>query len=113
MYLQAGCFSIVLECVSEQTATLLTQLLNVPTIGIGSGNGCSGQVLVFHDLTGFSVGRVPKLARQYTNLTKQAQSALKRYSAEVKAREFPAKGLSFLSDCIGFDLYWIVLNCIV
>jgi 3-methyl-2-oxobutanoate hydroxymethyltransferase len=86
----AGCFAIVLEAVPAQVATRITQSLSVPTIGIGSGRGCDGQVLVFHDLLGLYDGKAPRFVKRYADLATETRSALERYAADVRSGTFPA-----------------------
>ncbi|KAG0290743.1 hypothetical protein BGZ96_005815 [Linnemannia gamsii] len=86
---EAGCFAIVLEAVPEPVATHVTNILNIPTIGIGAGVGCSGQVLVQQDMLGL-YGRVPKFCKTYRSLADEIVGALKEYSADVKSGAFPA-----------------------
>jgi 3-methyl-2-oxobutanoate hydroxymethyltransferase len=85
----AGCFAIVLEAVPAQVALRITQSLNVPTIGIGSGRGCDGQVLVFHDLLGLYDGKAPRSVKRYADLAADTRSALERYAADVRSGAFP------------------------
>ena len=73
---EAGCFSIVLECVPDAVATMVTEAVPVPTIGIGAGANCDGQVLVFHDLLGLNGGRAPKFVRRYADLRGDATAAV-------------------------------------
>jgi 3-methyl-2-oxobutanoate hydroxymethyltransferase len=86
---EAGCFSIVLEAIPAPVATRITRELTVPTIGIGAGAGCDGQVLVWHDVLGLSIGHVPRFVKQYADLASSALSALERYAADVRAGRFP------------------------
>jgi 3-methyl-2-oxobutanoate hydroxymethyltransferase len=86
---QAGCFSIVLECVPAAVAERITPSLRIPTIGIGSGAACDGQVLVFHDLLGLYEGRSPRFVKRYADLATTIRQALERYGAEVRAGAFP------------------------
>lgn len=88
----AGCFAIVLEAVPAEVAALITNKLSIPTIGIGAGAGCSGQVLVQYDMTGnFPPGRfLPKFVKQYGNVWGETLKAIETYRDEVKAREYPA-----------------------
>lgn len=88
---EAGCFSLVLESVPEEVATEISNRLQIPTIGIGAGAGCDGQVLVLHDLLGLFERFTPKFVRRYADLHQQAQAALQTYAAEVKQRAFPAE----------------------
>jgi 3-methyl-2-oxobutanoate hydroxymethyltransferase len=85
----AGAFAVVLELVPAEIATLISQQLTIPTIGIGAGPGCDGQVQVFHDVLGFFDERVPKHTKQYMQGGAQILTALTQYKAEVEAREFP------------------------
>ena len=86
------CEWIVLELVPEKIAKLITEKISSPTIGIGSGRYCSGQVLVFHDLLGLNpVEFKPKYLKQYANLKKEAVRAVKKYAKEVREGKFPQK----------------------
>ncbi len=87
---QAGCFAIVLESVPARVATLISERLTVPTIGIGAGAGCDGQVLVSHDLLGLFDRFTPRFVKQYADLRGEMLRAFERYHAEVRGREFPA-----------------------
>ncbi|KAL2147464.1 hypothetical protein VTI28DRAFT_9364 [Corynascus sepedonium] len=88
----AGCFALVIEAVPAEVAVLITQKLSIPTIGIGAGNGCSGQVLVQVDMTGnFPPGRrIPKFVKQYGNVWSESFRAIETYRDEVKNRRYPA-----------------------
>lgn len=87
---KAGVFSIVLECIPNKLAEYITDRLSVPTIGIGAGPACSGQVLVFADLLAMnSLPDVAKFVKQYLNFYHQGTEALQQYQKEVKSREFP------------------------
>ena len=88
----AGCFAVVLECVPDAVARLVTDSIDVPTLGIGAGRHCDGQVLVFHDLLGLDVGRAdgPKFVRRYADLGSTARHALERFAADVRAGTFPS-----------------------
>ena len=86
---QAGAFSIVLECIPADLATTLTAELSIPTIGIGAGPGCDGQVLVTYDLLGFTSGYVPRFAKQYADMRSNIAGALKQYCQEVRDGTFP------------------------
>ena len=85
----AGCFAIVLEAMPAIVASRITEALDVPTIGIGAGPGCDGQILVWHDLLGMTPGHVPQFVKQYAKLADAAKIALKSYVADVRARKFP------------------------
>ncbi|CAK4031251.1 3-methyl-2-oxobutanoate hydroxymethyltransferase [Lecanosticta acicola] len=88
----AGAFGVVLEAVPSEVATLITRKLSIPTIGIGAGNGCSGQVLVQVDMAGFfPPGRkIPKFVKKYGDLWGEAKGAIEAYREEVKSRTYPA-----------------------
>jgi len=86
---EAGAFSIVLELVPEQLAAALTQRLSIPTIGIGAGPGCSGQIQVVNDVLGIMPGWVPRHARKYADLGAVVLDAVGRYRADVEAGTFP------------------------
>ena len=87
---QAGCFAIVLESVPARVATLISERLTVPTIGIGAGAGCDGQVLVSHDLLGLFDRFTPRFVKQYADLRGEMLCAFERYHTDVRGREFPA-----------------------
>ncbi|KAI0026145.1 3-methyl-2-oxobutanoate hydroxymethyltransferase [Xylariomycetidae sp. FL0641] len=88
---EAGSFAVVLEAVPAEIATIITQKLSIPTIGIGAGNGCSGQVLVQVDMSGnFPPGRfIPKFVKQYGNVWAESSRAIEAYRDEVKGRQYP------------------------
>lgn len=90
---RAGSFAVVLEAVPAEVAAIITKLLTIPTIGIGAGNGCSGQVLVQTDMTGnFPPGRfLPKFVKQYGNVWAESLRAIESYRDEVKGRQYPAR----------------------
>src|SRR5438067_1531674 len=91
----AGCFSIVLECVPDEVARMVTEAVPVPTIGIGAGPWCDGQVLVFHDLLGLQDRIRPKFVRRYAELGAAATEAVAAYAADVRSRRFPADDESY------------------
>jgi len=91
---KAGAFSIVLECITPNTAKIITNLLKIPTIGIGSSSHCDGQILVTDDIIGLS-GFYPKFVKKYVNLNTIIEKAVKKYSKEVKTKVFP-KNKNFL-----------------
>ncbi|HEX8581183.1 MAG TPA: 3-methyl-2-oxobutanoate hydroxymethyltransferase [Acidimicrobiales bacterium] len=92
---EAGCFALVLECVPDEVARLVTEAVPVPTIGIGAGPWCDGQVLVFHDVLGLQDELRPKFVRRYAELKGDAVAALSAYAADVRGGRFPAEGESF------------------
>ncbi len=86
---QAGCFSIVLECVPAELGALITDRVSVPTIGIGAGPACDGQVLVFHDLLGLYDGLSPKFVRRYADVGDDMRKAIEKYLEDVRGGRFP------------------------
>jgi len=95
---EAGAFAIVLETVPTPLATLITQKINIPTIGIGAGIGCDGQVQIINDILGSFTDFVPKHAKQYARLADIIRNAVTEYYNEVKAGSFPADKQSFSMD---------------
>lgn len=90
-----GCFSIVFECIPDKIAEIITKELKIPTIGIGAGIYCDGQVLVTHDLLGLFERFKPKFVKQYINLSLEIQKAVEEFKREVKSGAFPTKEHSF------------------
>jgi len=95
---QAGAFAIVLEIVPAPLATLITKSVSIPTIGIGAGIGCDGQVQVISDILGSFTDFVPKHAKQYAKLADIIRAAITEYDREVKAGSFPTEEQSFSMD---------------
>ncbi|MEX0786534.1 MAG: 3-methyl-2-oxobutanoate hydroxymethyltransferase [Dehalococcoidia bacterium] len=95
---QAGCFAIVLELVPTALSALISKRLRVPTIGIGAGPECDGQVQVFHDLLGLYGDFVPKHTRQYARLGDEARRAFAAYAEDVREGRFPTEDQSFDMD---------------
>jgi len=91
----AGAFCVLIECVPTEIATEITKELKVPTIGIGAGNGCDGQVLVINDMLGQTSGYVPSFVKAYADLNKQITSAVESWCDDVRKRDFPDKDHSF------------------
>lgn len=87
---EAGCFSIVLECVPAELAALISERLSIPTIGIGAGPNCDGQVLVMHDLLGLYSGHVAKFVKRYADLSTLMVQGIQQYAADVREGRFPA-----------------------
>jgi 3-methyl-2-oxobutanoate hydroxymethyltransferase len=85
----AGCFAIVLEAVPAPVAARVTEALRVPTIGIGAGAACDGQVLVWHDLLGLYEGKAPRFVKRYADLATEAKGALEAYVGDVREGRFP------------------------
>jgi 3-methyl-2-oxobutanoate hydroxymethyltransferase len=86
---RAGCFAVVLECIPAPVAARITEALSVPTIGIGAGPSCDGQVLVYHDMLGLYEGRSPRFVKRYADVAAVTRDALERYAAEVRTGVFP------------------------
>jgi 3-methyl-2-oxobutanoate hydroxymethyltransferase len=85
----AGCFALVLEAVPSPVAARITEALAIPTIGIGAGAGCDGQVLVYHDLLGLYEARAPRFVKRYAALAGEIRAALERYAEDVRTGRFP------------------------
>ena len=92
---EAGAFSVVLEMVTSEVAKMITERLSIPTIGIGSGPHCDGQIVVFHDILGLYDKFTPKFIKKYANLAEDAQKALESYRDEVVNGKFPAEENTF------------------
>ncbi|MBK6709381.1 MAG: 3-methyl-2-oxobutanoate hydroxymethyltransferase [Candidatus Promineifilaceae bacterium] len=92
---EAGCFSLVLEAVPAPVAAEISRRLAIPTLGIGAGAGCDGQVLVYHDLLGLFDKFQPKFVKQYANIGEQILRALDQYRQEVTEKTFPAESHTF------------------
>ncbi len=92
---EAGAFSVVLECVPAALAKAVTQSLTIPTIGIGAGINCDGQVLVLHDMVGMFEKFIPKFVKTYAQLNVQMKEAVNQYIDEVRKGTFPEKKHSF------------------
>lgn len=86
---EAGCFAVVLEKIPAQLAKEVSQSISIPTIGIGAGGDCDGQVLVMHDMLGINTEFKPRFLRQYLNIHEMATDAVKRYIVDVKKKDFP------------------------
>ena len=102
----AGAFMVVLECVPEKLAKIISETVSIPTIGIGAGAGCDGQVLVYQDMLNMYGGIKPKFVKQFANLGDVMREAFKEYSREVKEGTFPAPEHTFaISDEVIEKLY--------
>jgi 3-methyl-2-oxobutanoate hydroxymethyltransferase len=102
---EAGCFAIVLEGVPDAVARLVTDAVDVPTVGIGAGPWCDGQVLVFHDLLGLQDRVLPKFVRRYAALKDDAVAAMANFAADVRCRRFPSDAESYhLPDDVALAL---------
>jgi len=94
----AGIFALVLECVPAPLANLITMKISVPTIGIGAGSACDGQVQVINDMLGLCLNHVPKHARQYARLGGEIKTAINNYVKEIKSGDFPSARESYTMD---------------
>lgn len=95
---EAGAFCVLMECVPSEVAKAVTERLQIPTIGIGAGSDCDGQVLVLHDLIGFNNRKVPSFVKQYANVSEVIKNAVCSYNEDVKNGSFPDKDHSFYSE---------------
>ncbi len=95
---EAGAFAVVLECVPEKLANLVTESVKIPTIGIGAGNGCDGQVLVYQDMLGMFSDFTPKFVRRYAELGEEMKEAFRAYIADVESGAFPSEEHSYQID---------------
>ena len=92
---EAGCFALVLEGIPRELARIVTEEVQIPTIGIGAGPECDGQILVFHDLVNLSFSKPAKFVRQYGDAAGLFRSAVDAYLHDVEQREFPAESESY------------------
>ncbi len=92
---RAGAFGLVLECVPAPLAAEITRTLRIPTIGIGAGSACDGQVLVIHDLLGMTPGPLPRFVKKYANLHEVISRAVQQYCEEVRNGAFPGSEQEF------------------
>jgi len=93
----AGAFAVVLESMPRDLAARITSKLRIPTIGIGAGPDCDGQILVFHDLVGLTVGHKPKFVRQYADVSSEVSQAVSKYCQDVRGGSFPSDAESYHS----------------
>jgi len=92
---EAGAFAIVLEKIPAQLAKKITESVNVPTIGIGAGKYCDGQILVLHDMLGLNEEFKPRFVRKYLNLAQEIDQAIKNYVSDIKTLNFPSEKESY------------------
>lgn len=92
---RAGVFCVILECIPQDLAGRITAKMKIPTIGIGAGPRCDGQILVFHDLVGYSIGYIPKFVKRYADLQSVIGQAVKKYSEDVRTGVFPDETHSY------------------
>ena len=95
---EAGAFLLVLECVPAKLAKLVTESINIPTIGIGAGAGCDGQVLVYQDMLGLSNGHTPKFVKKFADAGGLMRQGIKEYINETKSGEFPSEEYTYKID---------------
>ena len=95
---EAGAFALVLEAVPSKLAALITEQLDIPTIGIGAGNGCDGQVLVYQDMLGMFSDFTPKFVKRYANVGEVMKEAFRQYIEEVESGAFPAEENEYTVD---------------
>ena len=95
---EAGAFAVVLECVPAALAEYITKILSIPTIGIGAGNGCDGQVLVYQDMLAMYSDFAPKFVKKFGNIGESMTASFKKYCEEVKSGEFPSEEHTFKID---------------
>ena len=95
---EAGAFAVVLECIPEKLAKIVTEKLDIPTIGIGAGAGCNGQILVYQDMLGMFSDYVPKFVKKFANVGDVMKQAFKDYINEVSAGTYPAEEHTFKID---------------
>ena len=91
-------FAVVLECIPAKLAELISSKLTIPTIGIGAGAGCDGQILVYQDMLGLFSGFKPKFVKHFAELGEQMKAAFRAYDEEVKAGTYPAEEHTFKMD---------------
>ena len=96
----AGAFAVVLEALPRELAAQITEDLEIPTIGIGAGPDCDGQILVVHDLLGLTFGQIPKFARQYANVGEVIAKAVREYCADVRSGAFPSDAESYHGQAV-------------
>jgi 3-methyl-2-oxobutanoate hydroxymethyltransferase len=99
----AGAFAIVLESVPRELAAEVTRQLRIPTIGIGAGPECDGQVLVFHDVVGLTMGHTPKFARRYANISEEITRAAREFCDDVRNGKFPSDAESYHLPSVARD----------
>jgi len=108
----AGCFAIVLEAVPAAVAARVTEALHVPTIGIGAGAACDGQVLVWHDLLGLYEGKAPRFVKRYADLATEAKGAVEAYVDDVREGRFPEEQHTYAIPDEELDAFesWLALH---
>jgi len=107
---EAGCYALVIESVPQKIAEIITNILTIPTIGIGAGNRTSGQILVWHDMFGLFQDFTPKFCKQYANLGKLISEGLEQYKTEVESRDFPTKDHTYTLKQEEWDKFKVMIN---
>jgi 3-methyl-2-oxobutanoate hydroxymethyltransferase len=107
----AGAFAVVLEAVPRELAAQITRELNIPTIGIGAGPDCDGQILVINDMLGLTFSPVPKFARQYANVGEVISGAVRAYCQDVRSGSFPSDAESYHSGEVLKQRKLIHIDC--
>ena len=102
---RAGCFALVLEAIPPPVAAFITKALTIPTIGIGAGAACDGQVLVWHDLLGLSDGHVARFVKRYAALGDEILGALQHYVSDVRGSRFPEASHTYKMPKSELDLF--------
>lgn len=102
---EAGAFAVVLECVPPKLAKLITETLNILTIGIGAGPDCDGQVLVYQDMLGITQGKTPKFVRKFAEIGQEMKSAFSEYDRAVKGQSFPLQEHAFVKSDSSDEFY--------
>lgn len=105
----AGCFALVLEAVPAPVATAISQRLHIPTIGIGAGPGCDGQVLVYHDMLGLFDKLQPRFVKRYAHLRQTIMEALTAYREEVTSGQFPAENHTYAMETAEYEAFMAYL----
>ena len=95
---EAGAFAVVLEMIPAELAARITKKLTIPTISVGAGGGCDGQILVWTDFAGLSTGRVPKFVKKYADLATILSNAAKEFKADVESGTYPGPEHSYEND---------------
>jgi 3-methyl-2-oxobutanoate hydroxymethyltransferase len=109
---RAGCFALVLEAIPAPVAARITEVVRIPTIGIGAGASCDGQVLVWHDLLGLTSGHVPQFVKQYAQISDPILAALRAYVSEVRAATFPQAQHTYSMPAAELELFETELGVI-
>src|SRR5690625_1528856 len=92
---ERGAIGLVLECIPEDLGKLISEAIDIPTIGIGAGLDCDGQVLVYHDILQYGVDRLPKFVKPHLNFNQLGEKAISQYVSEVKDKQFPTHEYAF------------------